>query len=459
MSTDRTTRRGFLMKSAAAGAAVAGADLLASTVEAAAPAAHSGTTYELTFWDWWSPVGSPSLTRWFNWVKKTFEKENPGIKVKYQFLPWGDPYLQKIQAAVAAGNPPDVFHCSVAWGRDLWDRNVLYKLNDLIAATPETQPKQFFPTASITDSEKGAIFGVPMEGPDSDIIMMNVDYIAKKLGWPARTPQDIWAWPDKVQTWNDFTRLAGALTKRSGNKLLVAGFNVPDLSNQGWNIEALSAMLTANGSSFYNTDLTGVNLDTPQAAECIQWMLNLQYKYKVSQPLNAQRNDETELIAGRAAMIYDGTWSPSYIHDSNPKFRLMMMPIPRGPRGKTKGTVTWNNMVCMARNVKNPDLSWKFVRFISAESTQLKRLEILERYAPLRHFFQTPQWKAKTLKNPALADVPVAASAGGVYPFHHFSELNNKIGPVLSAIQLGKMPVKAGLVKAQQVGDSILSGI
>src|SRR5439155_25847606 len=85
MSTDRTTRRGFLMKSAAAGAAAAGADLLASTVEAAAPAAHGGTTYELTFWDWWSPVGSPSLTRWFHWVKKPFDKENPGITVKYQF--------------------------------------------------------------------------------------------------------------------------------------------------------------------------------------------------------------------------------------------------------------------------------------------------------------------------------------------------------------------------------------
>jgi hypothetical protein len=55
--------------------------------------------------------------------------------------------------------------------------------------------------------------------------------------------------------------------------------------------------------------------------------------------------------------------------------------------------------------------------------------------------------------------VPVAASVGGVYPFHHFSELNDKIGPILSAIQLGKMSVKAGLAKAQQVGDSILSGI
>src|SRR5438132_13992575 len=98
-----------------------------------------------------------------------------------------------------------------------------------MVATSVNQSKQFFPTASITDSEKGAIFGVPMEGPDSDIIMMNVDLIAKALGWPARTPQDIWAWPDRIQTWDDFTKLAVRLTKRSGSKLKVAGFNVPDI--------------------------------------------------------------------------------------------------------------------------------------------------------------------------------------------------------------------------------------
>jgi multiple sugar transport system substrate-binding protein len=456
MSNNTTTRREFLKKSALVGAAVAaGTEVLAPAAEAAAPATHSDATYTLEYWDWWSPVGSPAYTRWFDWVKKTFESENPGVTLKYQFLPWGDPYLQKIQAAVAAGSPPDVFHTSVAWARDLWDRNVLYKMNDLIAVTPQVQPNQFFPSAAYTDSESGNIFGVPMEGPDSDIIMMNVDYIAKTLGWPAATPQDIWAWPDKIQTWDDFNKLAVALTKRSGDKLAVAGFNVPDVQY----IEGLSACLWANGSSFYNKDMSSVNINTPHAAEYLQWMLDLQNKYKVSQPLNAQRDDLTELLTNRAAMIWAGTWSPSYLHDSNPKFRLMMMPIPRGPHGKRKGTTTWNNMVCMARNVKNANLAWKFVKFISAPSTQTQRLAILERYAPLRSFFTTPQWKAETLKDPALYTVPIAAAVGGPYPFFHSSELQDKIGPILSEIWLGKTSMSAGLAKAQQVGDSILSGV
>src|SRR5437868_1531579 len=86
----------------------------------------------------------------------------------------------------------------------------------------------------------------------------------------------------------------------------------------------------------------------PQALQCAQWMLDLRQKYKVSQPPNAQRNDRVELVAGRVAMIVDGTWAPAELHDSNPKFRIMLMPIPRGPHGKTKGTVSWDNMLCMA---------------------------------------------------------------------------------------------------------------
>jgi len=291
-----------------------------------------------------------------------------------------------------------------------------------------------------------------MEGPDSQIIMMNVDLISKALGWPAKTPQDLWTWADKIKTWDDFTKLAMALTKRSGRKVTVAGFNTPDLGFLEWT----ESLLVSNGSQFFNHDLSGVQLTTRQALECVQLSLRLQKE--VSQPPNAQRNDEAELIAGRVAMIFDGTWSPSYIHDAKPGFRMMMVPLPRGPHGKGKGTITWNNMVCMPRNVKNAALSWKFVKFISAERTQLKRLEMLDRYAPMRHFFETPQWKAAILRAPELQQVPVAAGVGGPQIFLHYSELYQKVAPILSQISLGKLTPHEGLARAQKAGDSVMGG-
>src|SRR5947209_7380149 len=76
MAVETATRREFLTKSVVAGATVAGAGMLAPAVEAAAPGAPSGAAQVVEWWDWWSPVGSPSTTAWFAWVKKTFEAEN-----------------------------------------------------------------------------------------------------------------------------------------------------------------------------------------------------------------------------------------------------------------------------------------------------------------------------------------------------------------------------------------------
>jgi len=456
MSTETITRRDFLKQSAVAGATVAGGTAsIVSAVEAASPGAPSGAKQEVHYWDFRSPVGSPTLTKWYDWLKKAFEQANPGTSLVYQFLPWGDPYLQKIEAAVAAGNPPDVFECSILWAADLWERHVLYQMNDLIAMTPAVQSKQFIPVSWTANTEHGAIFGIPVDGPDSAVILMNVDLISKTLHWPADTPQDIWAWPERVKTWDDLTKLAVALTKRSGNKVSVAGFDVMDV---GGATEWFGAALASNGLSFAKSDWSGVQLDTPQAREVMQWFLDLLNKYKVSQPLSAHVDYAHEFVSGHAAMIMDGTWDAPYLYDIDPKFRFMLMPFPRGPHGKTKGTVTWCNMVSMPRNVKNAGLAWKLVQFLAAESTQLKRLELLDRYCPLLQFYKTTQWKAMTRQAPALAGTLAAAQVGRPYPFlHHGSELQSKVGAVLTDIMLGKTTPQAGLAQAQKIGDTILT--
>jgi ABC-type glycerol-3-phosphate transport system substrate-binding protein len=430
-----------------------GAGLAAPAVEAAE---RSAAPYELVVWDFNSPVGAPTWGHWYDWMKKTFEAENPEIKVNFQWVPFGDPFIEKLQASVAAGNPPDVTHLSVAWARDLWDRHVLYQLNDLVSMTPQLQPKNFFPAAAITESENGAIFGVPMEGPDSICIDMNVDLIAKTTGWPASTPQDLWTWPDRVKTWDDFNKLAVALTKRSGSKVQVAGFDVPDL---GADLDFIAAVMPSNGTHFYKNNLANVNFTSPRTLECVQWILDLQNKYKVSTPPNANMNYYTELVTGRAAMIYDGTYGISNLHDMEPKFRVMVMPIPRGPHGTTKGSITWMNVAAMPRNARNVAASWKFIKFRAGLQCQLKGLEYAAEYAPLRSFYSTPQWKAGLLQHPGLAMVPVIAQLGDIRDYYHHSELQDKVGPILSEIALGKVTPQAGLAKAQQVGDAILSGV
>ena len=62
---------------------------------------------EIVFWQFWSSdVVTPLL--------QEFERENPGLKVRMEQLTWQSG-LEKITAAVAAGNPPDLCELGSTW--------------------------------------------------------------------------------------------------------------------------------------------------------------------------------------------------------------------------------------------------------------------------------------------------------------------------------------------------------
>ena len=62
---------------------------------------------EIVFWQFWSSdVVTPLLHE--------FERENPGLKVRMEQLTWQSG-LEKITAAVAAGNPPDLCELGSTW--------------------------------------------------------------------------------------------------------------------------------------------------------------------------------------------------------------------------------------------------------------------------------------------------------------------------------------------------------
>jgi len=107
------------------------------------PALASDRTV-IRIWDWWNPAGNPSLGAFFDKVERDFEAAHPDIDVRYQFIPFGTQYIQKLMSSFAAGNPPDAFQCSIIWAKDLYDRGVIRDMNDLLADSREVAPEAFF---------------------------------------------------------------------------------------------------------------------------------------------------------------------------------------------------------------------------------------------------------------------------------------------------------------------------
>ncbi|MFI5340957.1 MAG: extracellular solute-binding protein, partial [Candidatus Methylomirabilales bacterium] len=74
---------------------------------AAAPADAASKLIRLTFY---YPVGvAGPLAKVIGDMTDKFNKENPGIEVVPVYSGDYDPTLQKVQTAVMAGNPPDIF--------------------------------------------------------------------------------------------------------------------------------------------------------------------------------------------------------------------------------------------------------------------------------------------------------------------------------------------------------------
>ena len=80
-------------------------------------------------------------TRWagaeeardFQKLVDLFNKENPGIRVKSQFLPWSA-YWQKIQTTLIAGDAADVISMSSGMAAEYLTRGVFYDLTKISGA-------------------------------------------------------------------------------------------------------------------------------------------------------------------------------------------------------------------------------------------------------------------------------------------------------------------------------------
>lgn len=412
---------------------------------AAKPAAQEATT--LAVWDWWNPSQAKSLGDWFNWVSESFAQKQPGVTVEFLFVPFGTEYVQKLLASFASGTPPDALHSSIVWARDFYDRGVLLELDDYLRQTPELAPDKFYGVSNFYRTTKGKTFGIPMEGPDSNVVLINRKFF-EEAGLDPRG--------ETIKTWDDFVEAAVKLTKRDGSgDITQAGWLVSDWRS----IEGFATWTYANGGQIQDEEQTKVLFDGDNSLQALQLQIDLLNQHKVSMPIAPERQDTQQFLQGKVAMVNWGTWSPNYIKDNAPAdFEYWMLPMPQGPLGSRQAVTTWMNMVIVPKKVKDSDVSFEFARHFSVLETQIQRLKVLDRVAPLKEFFESAEWKAREQENPVLSVVPKVAELGGPYPlFRKYTECNDALGPLLQAAILGKMEPKQALTEGAQKVNEILA--
>lgn len=418
-----------------------------SAVASSAAVAKGQTTVE--YWDWWDPTGQPSLIAYFNQITAGFEAANPTLKLNSTYPAFGD-YEQKMLTAAASGTVPDVIHTSVAWTRGFWVKGVLQELSAKMNQTASMHLDQFVKSALFYNQYQGKVYGVPVEGPDSEVLMYNAEMFQKAGLDPAIDVVNKW-------TWDDFHTNAVKLTQHAGTTVSVAGFD-----GVGADIYSVSEFGYCNGSSMYSQDEKTVGWNNDQGIETLQLLTDINStKWQGSatraagQPAPSTKNGR--IYDGTVAMSLAGTWNVQQIKDFAPNLDLRIALLPRGPSGKANGTMSWENMIALPNGSKQPDAGWTFATYYGGKEALLTRLATTNRVGPRLDFYTSPEYQAMVKKIPNLQYVAPYGEIGGAYPFLEGTQINKVASPVLAQGATGKLSASDAIKQAAQLANAVLA--
>ena len=276
---------------------IAGALLAALLACAPAPKART-----IVFWQFWpADVVAPLLAQ--------YEREHPGWKVQMEQLTWQSG-LEKITAAVASGNVPDLCEMGSTWMPRMLASG---QLADWSGGVGDLKPNlRGWEMCSKGDS----VFGIPWV-MGTRALFYNRTLFARAGLDSTRAPE----------TWEDLYQAAAAIQRLGGE---VRGYGV-QAGERYVLFKKFMPFAWGNGGRILSDDLTTAEFDTPHNVEALEFYLSLR---KVGM-LERQDMLDRAFREGRLGLEVSGAWLFKSIPREAPGLRygVALVPRPGSERG------------------------------------------------------------------------------------------------------------------------------
>lgn len=265
---------------------------------AAIGGASAAKTTTLTFSHWYT---WPAARAFLDASVASFEKDNPGVKVKLQPTEFAT-YMDKLLVSAAAGKAPDVVMVSGIWLGTA--SGVLTDMDSLAKAEKFDKSATYEPMLRGT-SWKGTLLAMPFGGGVQRALYWNKNMFAKAGLDPDKAPV----------LWSDFLEAMQRITfDRNGD-------GKPDQSGTDW-ATPLFQMLHVEGGGDYTTNRgLGTDIDAPAGQKAFAFLKELG-RYGALASLGS-------FAAGRCATTTDGPWQLTEIQKTAKfKWGFSHFPIP-----------------------------------------------------------------------------------------------------------------------------------
>lgn len=288
-----------------------------------------------------------------------------GVTVEWQPFQWPD-LRTRLLADFASGDVPDVVEES-GWVQEFAITGDALSLQTYLDADGEAMgyPSDWQDNALKRMTYQGETYGIQLHLTCTMLL-----YNKAMLDKAGIRPPD---------TWDDLLAAAKELT---GGGVYGIALNQDPSYSWPWFLQ--------NGVRPYDPERRRVLTPTDAAIEALQFQADLVHKHKVS-PVPTPGTDysgpQKLLSAGRAAMILTGPWDLEPIATSSPDLDLG---IARPLRKKVRSTIQAGSGVFIPAKAKRPDLSWDFIKRITALDVELAATEEAGMLMPRKSWAKHP---------------------------------------------------------------------
>jgi multiple sugar transport system substrate-binding protein len=314
-------------------------------------------------------------------LTQEFERQNPGIRVRVQQIPWSAAH-EKLLTAYAGDAMPDVFQLGATWVPEFVALDAISPLDDRVAASPEVAPADFFTGIFDPNEIDGRLWGLPWY-VDTRLLFYRKDILTRA------------GYSEPPRTWGEW-RAAMAGIKR------VVGADADAIVLPGNEWAPVVILALEQGAELLAGDAECGDFEGPEFRKALAFYLSMFEDGFASARTSAEiANLYQEFANGRFAIYISGPWNlgefaerlPAALQDA---WATAPMPAPDGdyPGLSLAGGAS----LAIHRTSAHQDAAWKLIEFLSGASQQVRFYQ-LSGNLPAR----TAAWR-----DPALADDPRA---------------------------------------------------
>jgi multiple sugar transport system substrate-binding protein len=306
-------------------------------------------------------------------IAARFEATHPGVTVQVEA--YGTGFATKIAAAFGAKNPPDVTY--------MWDFPSYYlslePLDSWLAKDASFNIADVLPGLMNYNQFAGKTYGLPA-GFTTNAMYYNKDMF----------DQAGLAYPKENWTWDDLAAIAKRLRNRGKKQYGFAFLNSQDPYDfQSYLWGAGTSMISSDGRR------TSGFINSKTAKQLLTMMAAMITKDDVAYLGTGESQMTRELfLSDKLAMIDGGAWLKGDFKKANKRFGIVSLPSFQGMPVKS---VISNSSVAMAKDSKNKDLAWEFIKFyVSPEAVSMRShtdLPVLLSVAQAANFLDDPLTK------------------------------------------------------------------